>query len=39
MTTDISVDTASGSLLPSDQFRVNHDVPGAAFSSARLRSW
>jgi len=39
MTPDIKVSTASGSLLPSVQFLVNHDVPGAAFSSARLRSW
>ena len=38
MTPDIKVGTASGSLLPSVQFRINHVHPGAAFSSARLHS-
>jgi len=38
MTPDISVGTASGSLLPSVQFRINHVLPGTAFSSARLCS-
>jgi len=38
MTPDIELDTASGSLLPNVQFRINHVLSGAAFSSARLCS-
>ena len=38
ITPDISVGTASGSLLPTVRFHINHVLPGAAFSSARLCS-